>query len=142
MDWRGGSKISLFDDRVRLNGYGSIRFETNDIASGNNIPSGSGTGFTFRRFVLATDAKPAPRIRIYSEIEYERLHELESEKEVDRAIGSSAFKQTLEGNAEGEIAVEQAWGQFNFAENHGVRSGVVLVPVGRVDLDRPAAVHP
>lgn len=134
VDWRGGSKISLFDDRVRLNGYGSIRFETNDIASGNNIPSGSGTGFTFRRFVLATDAKPAPRIRIYSEIEYERLHELESEKEVDRAIGSSAFKQTLEGNAGGEIAVEQAWGQFNFAENHGVRSGVVLVPVGRYNL--------
>lgn len=134
VDWRGGNKLSLFDDRVRLSGYGSIRFETNDIASGNNIPSGSGSGFTFRRFVLATDAKPAPRVRIYSEIEYERLHELESEKEVERGSGSSAFKQTLEGNAGGELSVEQAWGQFNFAENHGIRSGVVLVPVGRYNL--------
>jgi hypothetical protein len=135
VDWRGGkSKISLFDDRVRLSGYGSVRFETNDVSSGNSIPSGSGSGFTFRRFVLATDAKPAPRIRIYSEIEYERLHELESEKQTERAIGSSAFKQTIEGNAGGELSVEQAWGQFNFAENHGIRSGVVLVPVGRYNL--------
>src|SRR5689334_15722966 len=99
VDWRGGkSKISLFDDRVRLSGYGSVRFETNDVASGNAIPSGSATGFTFRRFVLATDAKPAPRIRVYSEIEYERLHGLESEKAAERAVGNSAFKQTLEGN--------------------------------------------
>ena len=135
VDWRGGkSKISLFDDRVRLSGYGSVRFETNDVSSGNSIPSGSGSGFTFRRFVLATDAKPAPRIRIYSEIEYERLHELESEKQTERAIGSSAFKQTIEGNAGGELSVEQAWGQFNLAENHGIRSGVVLVPVGRYNL--------
>ena len=135
VDWRGGkSKISLFDDRVRLSGYGSVRFESNDVASGNAIPSGSATGFTFRRFVLATDAKPAPRIRVYSEIEYERLHGLESEKAAERAVGNSAFKQTLEGNAGGEISVEQAWGQFNFAENHGIRSGVVLVPVGRYNL--------
>jgi hypothetical protein len=42
-------------DRVRLGGYGSVRFETNDVAEGNNIPGGSAAGFTFRRLVLTAE---------------------------------------------------------------------------------------
>src|SRR5206468_1550271 len=48
--------------------------------------------------------------------------------------GSLNLKQTLEGNNGGELALEQAWGQFNFAENHGFRAGIVLVAVGRFNL--------
>ncbi len=132
VDWQGQG-INIFD-RVRVGGYGSMRFETNDVATGNNVPGGSAGGFTFRRLVLTTDARPAPRLRVYSEIEFERLFEIEAEKGTERAPGETAFKQTLEGNAGGEISIEQVWGQFNFAENHGLRAGVVLVPVGRFNL--------
>lgn len=121
-------------DRVRLGGYGSVRFETNDVAEGNNIPGGSAAGFTFRRLVLTADARPASRLRVYSEVEFERLFEIGSEKQSSRLPGSLRLKQTLEGNNGGELALEQAWGQFNFAENHGFRAGVVLVPVGRFNL--------
>lgn len=135
VDWQGqdGKGINLFD-RVRIGGYGSMRFEANDVASGNNVPGGSAGGFTFRRLVLTTDSRPAPRVRLYSEIEFERLSGIEAEKGTKRSPEGSVFKQTTEGNAGGEISIEQAWGQFNFAENHGLRAGVVLVPVGRFNL--------
>ncbi len=130
VDWRGHG-IAL-GDRVRIGGYGSVRFETNDVSSGNNIPGGSAGGFTFRRFVVTTDARVAPRLRVYSEIEYERLHELEVEKKGSFQPGGFELEQEVEGR--GELALEQAWGQYNFAENHGVRAGVVLAPVGRYNL--------
>ena len=128
-----GQGINL-GDRVRLGGYGSVRFETNDVAQGNNIPGGSAAGFTFRRLVLTADARPASRLRVYTELEFERLFEIGSEKQSSHVPGSLNLKQTIEGNNGGELAMEQAWGQFNFAENHGFRAGVVLVPVGRFNL--------
>jgi hypothetical protein len=125
--------ISL-GERVRIGGYGSMRYETNDVNSGNNIPGGSANGFTFRRLVLTTDARPAPRLRIYSEVEFERLLEIESEKSVSLVPGELSFKQTTEGNPGGSIELEQAWGQYDFAKNHGFRGGIMLVPVGRFNL--------
>lgn len=121
-------------DRVRIGGYGSMRYETNNVKSGNNIPGGAANGFTFRRLVLTTDAKPAPRLRIYSEVEFERLLEIESEKSAFAAPGELTFKQTTEGNPGGSIELEQAWGQYDFAKNHGFRGGIMLVPVGRFNL--------
>jgi hypothetical protein len=134
VDWQGLGRGINIGDRVRIGGYGSMRFETNDVATGNNIPGGSGSGFTFRRLVLTVDGRPASRLRVYSEVEFERLFELESEKEVSRAPGSLGLLQALEGNSGGEVSIEQAWAQYNFAENHGLRAGVVLVPVGRYNL--------
>src|SRR3954469_14342167 len=121
-------------DRVRIGGYGSMRYETNNVKAGNNIPGGSANGFTFRRLVLTTDAKPASRLRIYSEVEFERLLEIESEKSAFAAPGELTFKQTTEGNPGGAIELEQAWGQYDFAKNHGFRGGIMLVPVGRFNL--------
>jgi hypothetical protein len=121
-------------ERVRIGGYGSMRYETNDVKAGNNIPGGSANGFTFRRLVLTTDAKPASRLRIYSEVEFERLLEIESEKSAFAAPGELTFKQTTEGNPGGSIELEQAWGQYDFAKNHGFRGGIMLVPVGRFNL--------
>jgi hypothetical protein len=133
VDWQPGSGLNIAD-RVRIGGYGSVRFEANDVASGNNVPGGSAGGFTFRRLVLTTDARPASRLRLYSEVEFERLFEIEAEKEFERAPGQLKLKQTVEGNAGGEVSLEQAWGQFNFSENHGIRAGIVLAPVGRFNL--------
>lgn len=130
-DRREGFNIG---DRVRVGGYGSVRFEANDVASGNNIPGGSAGAFTFRRFVLTTDARPASRLKIFTELEFERLFEIESEKGFGRAPGELEFKQTIEGNNGGSIELEQAWAQFDFAERHGLRAGIVLAPVGRFNL--------
>jgi hypothetical protein len=121
-------------DRVRVGGYGSVRFETNNIASGNNIPSGSAGAFTFRRFVLTTDARPASRLRVFTELEFERLFEIESEKGFGRGPGELELEQTIEGNNGGSIELEQAWAQFDFAERHGIRAGIVLPPVGRFNI--------
>jgi hypothetical protein len=121
-------------DRVRIGGYGSMRYETNNVKAGNNIPGGSANGFTFRRLVLTTDARPASRLRIYSEVEFERLLEIESEKSAFAASGELTFKQTTEGNPGGSIELEQAWGQYDFAKSHGLRGGIMLVPVGRFNL--------
>src|SRR3954471_16721313 len=121
-------------DRVRIGGDGSMRYETNNVKAGNNIPGGSANGFTFRRLVLTTDAKPASRLRIYSEVEFERLLEIESEKSAVATPGELTFKQTTEGNPGGSIELEQAWGQYDFAKNHGLRGGIMLVPVGRFNL--------
>ena len=84
--------------------------------------------------MLTGDARPASRLRVYTEVEFERLFEIGSEKRSSRVPGSLNLKQTLEGNNGGELALEQAWGQFNFAENHGFRAGIVLVAVGRFNL--------
>src|SRR5262249_38348686 len=44
------------------------------------------------------------------------------------------FRQAIEGNAGGEVAIEQVWGQYNFYRDHGVRFGVVLPPLGRFNI--------
>lgn len=113
-------------DHLKIGGYGSVRFETNDAP-------GSAAGFTFRRFVLTTDARLSSRLRVHSETEFERLHSIEVEKKVN-AGGGLELEQTVEGNSGGEISMEQMWGQYNFAENHGIRAGVVLPPLGRFNI--------
>lgn len=123
-----------FADRVRVGGYGSVRFEANDLGGQNFIPSGSAKGFTFRRFVLTTDANITKRLRVYSETEFERLFGIEADKSVRATAGGLQLKQGVEGNSGGEISIEQVWGQYNFTDNHGLRFGVVLPPLGRFNI--------
>lgn len=78
-------------DVVRVGGYGSMRFET------NNLESPKPAGFDFRRFVLTTDATPHERVQAYVEIEFERLAEIEIERSVERSTGGAKFKEELEG---------------------------------------------
>lgn len=115
-----------YADRLQLGGYGSLRFETND--------AGVGRGFTMRRFVLTTDARLSSRIRLYTETELERLHEIEIEKGARAEAGGLRLSQAVEGNNGAEIGLEQAWAQFNFTEKHGFRAGVVLPPLGRFNV--------
>lgn len=129
---------SMFDEgsRVKLGGYGSVRFE-------------NGTGddpstFTFRRFVLTTDARLTDRLSMYSEIEFERFSEIELEKDVfkirDQDTGGRitqglGFTQEVEGTDGSEIAIEQAWAKYNvFGEKLALQAGALLVPVGRFNL--------
>jgi hypothetical protein len=118
---------SWYTDRLKVGGYGSMRFEASDAPGGAN-------GFTFRRVVFTTDAKITDRLRAYTELELERLWGIEVEKAATPTAGGLELKQEVEGNAGGELALEQAWGQYNFAEKHGVRAGIILPPLGRFNI--------
>jgi hypothetical protein len=118
----GGYSIG---DAVRVGGYGSVRFETNSLTAPKPA------GFDFRRFVLTTDATPNDRVRAYIEVEFERLGEIEVERRVARTSDGIAFKEELEGGNNGEVSIEQMWGQFKFAEPFSLRVGAILPPVGR-----------
>ena len=63
-------QISVLKDRVNIGGYGSVRFEANDVGGDFFVPGGSARGFTFRRFVLTTDTHLSDRLRIHTETEF------------------------------------------------------------------------
>lgn len=138
---------SIFSDRVKIGGYGSFRFESNNIDLGPQVGDlprlkRGFSSFDFRRFVITLDAAPSERLRFYSEIEFERLNKLEVERNaipenrgrVTRDRRGVRFIQEVEGQSGGEIAVEQAWAQYDFTKKFGLRMGVILPPVGRFNI--------
>ena len=136
---------SLLSDTVKLGGYGSFRFESNNIDAGPRIgnlpPIQRGfNAFDFRRFVMTLDATPAERLRFYTEIEFERFNELEVERTAipeNRGSANRAgvrFIEEVEGQDGSELAMEQAWMQYDFSRSLGLRMGVILPPVGRFNI--------
>ncbi len=122
------TKVPFTDDRVRVGGYGSFRFEANDNPAESNT-------FEFRRFVLTTDARIAPRLSAYLELEFERFRKLEIEKVLEPAEGGLTAEQTVEGTNDSEIALEQIWLQYDIQEWLNFRGGGVLVPLGRFNIN-------
>ena len=114
-------------ERVKLGGYGSARFEANSLDKLHDT-------FTLRRLVLTTDAKIAPRLRFYLELEYERFRKLEIERGVAREDGGLEVEEEIEGTSGSEIAIEQAWLQYDLTKWVSLRGGAVLVPLGRFNL--------
>src|SRR5262245_16792306 len=112
----------------KLGGYGSVRFESSDI---DNV----GDTFTFRRFVLSGDATIANRIRGVVELEFERLTELEVEKSAPSEGGLRGFSNSIESSNGSEVSLEQAWVEFMLAEWLRFRAGMLLVPLGRFNLN-------
>lgn len=138
---------SLFSDYVRLGGYGSFRYEANNIDLGpqvGDLPQlrRGHNGFDFRRFVMTMDASPFDKLRFYMELEFERLNEIEIERNAipenrgraDRNRRGTRFIQEVEGTSGGEIAMEQAWMEYQFNPNLAARMGVILPPVGRYNI--------
>ncbi len=121
-DWKG------LLERVQIGGYGSTRFEANSATNEN-------TTFTLRRLVLTGDAAIAPRLRSYFELEFERFRELELERSVVSENGGITVKQAVEGTDESVIELEQAWLEFELVEQARIRTGAVLVPLGRFNLN-------
>lgn len=122
------SALRAVTDRVKLGGYGSFRWEVNNLQEDPNT-------FTYRRFVLTTDANIAPRLRGYLELEFERFRKLELEKSAAPADGGLEVEQTVEGTNESEIALEQAWLQYDIKPWLNFRGGAVLVPLGRFNIN-------
>lgn len=117
-------------ERVRLGGYGSVRYEGSSLDDQNHT-------FTFRRFILTTDANIAPRLRAYLELEFERFRELGLEKKTAAEPGGGlAVEQTVEGTNESEIAFEQAFLEYDLWDRRlRARAGGLLVPLGRFNLN-------
>ena len=112
----------------KLGGYGSTRFEASDLDRAGNT-------FTFRRFVLTGDATIGERLRSVVEIELERLTEVEVERGAPSEGGRRGFSQSLEGSDGSEISLEQAWMQFTLTDALRFRAGMILVPLGRFNLN-------
>ncbi len=110
--------------RADVGGYGSFRLSAN---SGEGLKD----SFTLRRFVVTTDARIGDRFQVYSEVEYERLTEIEVEQEARAAGSGLEFVQALESSPGSELSLEQAWGQWRLTRGFAVRFGAVLPPVGR-----------
>jgi hypothetical protein len=114
-------------ERVRIGGYGSVRFEENNADDEH-------TTFTFRRFVLTTDAAMAPKLRFFLELEFERFRLLELERSVEPEEGGLKVEQEIEGTADSEISLEQVWLEYALLDALRFRAGGVLVPLGRFNL--------
>jgi hypothetical protein len=137
---------SLFGESVRIGGYGSFRFEANDLKSGpriGNLPVArrAANGFTFRRMVLTADVNPADRLRFYTELEFERFGKIEVERAAIpenrggiNSLPGTRFIQELEGQAGSELKLEQFWMQYNLNNSFAIRGGVILPPLGRFNI--------
>src|SRR5262245_35657907 len=114
-------------ERVKIGGYRSLRYENNSLDDLHST-------FNFRRFVLTTGAKIAPRLHFYSELEYERFRKLELEQSVSKADNGLLAKHVVSGTNGSEISLEQAWLQYDLTDWVSLRGGAVLVPLGRFNL--------
>lgn len=95
-----GKEARPEDKRTHIGGYGELHY--NNLDTSNRID--------FHRFVLFFGHRFSDRIRFNSEIEFE--HSL---------IGD---------DKPGEVELEQAYLDFDFAENHTARAGLFLIPIG------------
>jgi hypothetical protein len=114
-------------ERVRLGGYGSFRYEANDLDAANN-------SFDFRRFVLTLDARPFERLHFNFELEFERFTVLELERKIEASPEGIAIEQAIEGSNESELRIEQAWMQYDIVPWLNFRAGALLMPVGRFNI--------
>ncbi|MGH7803243.1 MAG: hypothetical protein ACREQJ_02770 [Candidatus Binatia bacterium] len=115
-------------DRVKIGGYGSLRFE-------HNTADDTFDTFTFRRFVLTADAAVAPKLRFYFELEFERFRKLELERGVEVTEGGLKVEQEVEGTNESELAMEQVWLEYAFLQELRLQAGGLLVPLGRFNIN-------
>jgi hypothetical protein len=115
-------------DRVKIGGYGSLRFEHNSADDTHDT-------FTFRRFVLTADAAVAPKLRFYLELEFERFRALELERGVEVEEGGLKVEQEIEGTNESELAIEQVWLEWAFVDEFRFQAGGLLVPLGRFNIN-------
>jgi hypothetical protein len=137
---------SLFGENVRIGGYGSFRFESNNLDSlprVNDLPQTQqgNRGFDIRRLVLTTDVNPTERLRFYTELEFERFGKIELERTAlpenvggRNQLAGTRFIQELEGQGGSELKLEQAWAEYSVTKNFAIRGGLILPPLGRFNI--------
>ena len=98
------SKSSASD--TTIGGYGELNY--------NNLDNGGGKTLDLHRFVIFLNHEFNDSIRFFSEVEIEH----------------ALVKDTVDGSNDGEVAVEQAYVQFDLNDNSKANAGVFLIPVG------------
>jgi hypothetical protein len=96
----GAGGRTLLSDKTRIGGYGEMHY--NNLDSKEEID--------FHRFVLEFGHEFTDSIRFFSEVELE--HAVSGDDE------------------NGEVELEQAYIEFDFAENQHAKGGLFLLPVG------------
>jgi len=96
------------NERIDFDLYATMEFENFE---------GSDSGFDARNVELLATGRLADRLKIFTEIEFERT-----------AVTSG-------GNRSGEVEVEQGWVEYAINEYVHPRAGVILVPFGRFNLE-------
>jgi len=87
-----------------IGGYGELHYNNTD----------STNAVSMHRFILFMGHEFSDRIRFWSELEVEN-------------------SQAGDGMDGGEVAMEQAFLEFDLNDNHAVRAGILLVPVGLIN---------
>ena len=94
---------SSWADKTKVGAYGELHY--NNLESKNEID--------LHRFVLFLGHEFSDRVRFFSELEMEHTQAGEGRK--------------------GEVSLEQAYLEYNFASMHSARAGVLLVPAGIIN---------
>jgi len=103
------SKLAEWADKTTVGGYGEVHY--NNLTSDNS--NNSKDEFDLHRFVLFFGHQFNDRLRMYSELEVE--HNIAGEGQ------------------NGEVEVEQAYIEYDYAQNHRAKAGVFLMPVGIIN---------
>lgn len=103
-------------ERTRFGGYGELDY----IFTRENGNGKGGNKFDPHRIVLYMDSQLSPWIELKTELEWEH--------------GGVKDELNEEGELSGEVAVEQAFVDFKLSPCFNVKTGVMLVPLGAVNL--------
>lgn len=99
-------------NKVSIGGYYDFEYEDKErITASTTEAEGD---FDQHRFVLFLGANPHERIKLFTELEYEH------------------------GAKAADLKLEQAWAEFSLSDNHNLRLGIDLIPVGRYNINHDA----
>lgn len=103
------AKLAEWAEKTSVGGYGEVHY--NNLTSDNS--DNSKDEFDLHRFVLFFGHQFNDNLRMYSELEVE--HNVAGEGQ------------------NGEVEVEQAYIEWDYAQNHRAKAGVFLMPVGIIN---------
>ncbi len=100
--------------KTTIGGYGELHYNNLD----NKKPGGSDKKeMDFHRFIMFLGHEFSDKIRFWSELEVEH----------------AVVKDTADGSNGGEVAIEQAFLEFDLNSDMAARAGIFLVPVGIIN---------
>ncbi|OGU17991.1 MAG: porin [Geobacteraceae bacterium GWC2_53_11] len=109
--------IKAFPDKTRFGGYGELKYTSRR----NNSNDKGGNNFDPHRIVLYVESPLSDWITFNSELEWEH--------------GGVKDELNKDNELSGEAAVEQAFLDFKLSRQFNVKAGVMLVPLGAINLN-------
>lgn len=107
---------TLLSDKTTIGGYGELHY--NNLNQENSLSSkGDKKEVDFHRFVLFFGHEFRDDLRFFSELELEH----------------ALTKDTDDGSNGGEVELEQAYIEYDINDQHRVKGGVFLTPVGIIN---------